>query len=111
MTIEVYLLLAIACLLGVLVGSVAFVAIALDRLGRSAASAPAQASPVQGEAFPVKPAQPADPDNWNYLHMSEVELLLNGQHHSWRAIGHPDIAEAIAAPGMSVRHPDGTVEG
>lgn len=47
--------------------------------------------------------------------LGQVELLCRTQgegwqHHSWRPATHRDVAEALATPGLAVRHSDGTVE-
>lgn len=57
--------------------------------------------PQQGGAVVDAPAVPSAP----------IELLKDGRHLGWRHAEHPDIEEAIATPGLSVRYPDGTVVG
>lgn len=68
-------------------------------------------------AHPHWPAAPAAPNpegpKLTYVtgHSFLVELLKDGKHLGWRHPDHPDVHEAIKTPRLSVRFPDGTIEG
>ncbi len=52
---------------------------------------------------PAHPAYPATPP-------TRIVILKDGQPHHWCELGSSDYREALATPGLSLRHPDGSVE-
>ncbi len=52
---------------------------------------------------PAAPAYPATPP-------TRIVILKDGQPHHWCEPGSSDYREALATPGLSLRHPDGSVE-